>query len=66
MRILEYGWVNPQQVKCNHCGSILEWVPNDLLLSIKGKYYLICLVCGKTIHTDNYGQPLQKKEMIIE
>ena len=41
MRILEYGWVCPKQVKCNHCGSILEYVPKDLKLYNAG-YYLLC------------------------
>lgn len=61
MRILEYGWVCPKQVKCNHCGSILEYVPKDLKLYNAG-YYLLCPVCDKRIYTDNYHNKLVKEK----
>lgn len=55
MRILEYGHIKPKEVKCNHCGAILEYTPADIKHP-KPPYrvpFLICPVCGKGITKDN-------------
>lgn len=60
MRLVEYGHLKPKIVKCNHCGAILEYVPQDL----NKTYYrlrhewilcLACPVCGLDIPSDNDG-----------
>ena len=60
MRILEYGHIKPKEVKCNHCGAILEYIPNDLKYS-SGTYYLVCPVCGRSIYSDNGGNEFVKR-----
>ena len=52
MRIVQYGCLKPREIKCNHCGSILEYVPIDLKESPRG-HYLACPVYGLRIYTDN-------------
>lgn len=59
MRVIEYGHIKPKEVKCNHCGTILEYVPYDLITYSKG-YYLLCPICGKRIFTNNDGEELIK------
>ena len=59
MRVIEYGHIKPKQIKCNHCGCMLEYVPKDLKTYNKG-YYISCPVCDKTIFTDNNGKELTK------
>ena len=49
------GHIEPKEVKCNHCGAVLEYVPNDLLHWTYDKYYLICPVCRGNILRDNDG-----------
>lgn len=29
MRIIEYGYIKPKEIKCNHCGAILEYTHFD-------------------------------------
>ena len=55
MRIVEYGYIKPKEVKCNHCGAILEYLPCDLQPWKIHSYYLICPVCIGRITTDNNG-----------
>ena len=58
MRIVEYGYIKPKEVKCNHCGAILEYVPQDLKeKNFHGKQfvYLACPVCKLNIPSDNDG-----------
>ena len=54
MRVIEYGHIKPKEVKCNHCGAILEYVDNDLKYC-SGTYYLVCPVCRRSISTDDNG-----------
>lgn len=54
MRVLEYGHIKPKEVKCNHCGAILEYVGSDLKYSSDG-YYLTCPICKRSICSDNSG-----------
>lgn len=61
MRILEYGHIKPKEVKCNHCGTVLEYIPNDLLIHrINDRYYIVCPVCKGTILRDNNGNYLER------
>lgn len=53
MRVVEYGHIKPKVVKCNHCGCILEYVPNDLQYWADYKYFLRCPVCKGNIFKDN-------------
>lgn len=55
MRIVEYGHIKPEVVKCNHCGAVLEYVPKDLEEGLL-MYYLVCPVCKLNIYTDNDGR----------
>ena len=60
MRIVEYGHIKPKEVKCNHCGAILEYVPNDLEPWTFWTYYLRCPICEDNIFRDNNGEGLQR------
>ena len=62
MKILEYGHIKPKEVKCSHCGAILEFCNIDLTY-MSGKYYIYCPVCGKIIKADNNGVPFKKEEI---
>ena len=54
MKILEYGHIKPREVKCNHCGAVLEYTDLDLeYLSHRDEYAVQCPVCGKLILRDN-------------
>ena len=55
MKIIEYGHIKPKEVKCNHCGAVLEYVPNDLQHWTNYTYFLICPVCKINILKDNDG-----------
>lgn len=55
MRIVEYGHIKPKMTKCNHCGAILEYVPNDFKW-LKGIYYLTCPICDGGIVKDDNGE----------
>lgn len=55
MIIVEYGYIKPKEVKCNHCGAILKYLPCDLKPWKIHGYYLVCPVCMGCITTDNYG-----------
>lgn len=61
MRIIEYGHIKPREVKCNHCGAILEYVLNDLQYWAENKYFLRCPVCKENILKDNNGNPFFKR-----
>ena len=52
MRIVEYGHIKPEVVKCNHCGATLEYVPKDFKYW-RDIYYLVCPICKGNITTDN-------------
>lgn len=52
MRIVEYGHIKPKNVKCNHCGAVLEYVPKDFKCW-RDIIYLQCPVCKGNITTDN-------------
>lgn len=54
MRIVEYGHIKPEVVKCNHCGAVLEYVPKDFKC-FREIYYLMCPICNNNITTDNNG-----------
>ena len=65
MRIVEYGHIQPKEVKCNHCGAILEYVPNDIKQHIRYRVPVIfCPVCGKGITTDNDGNYFEFEEEV--
>lgn len=55
MRIVEYGHIKPREVKCNHCGAILEYLNTDLHY-MRDVCFLVCPVCDKTIVKDNDGK----------
>lgn len=59
MRIVEYGHIKPKEVKCNHCGAILEYVPNDLMI-VRDTYLLVCPVCESPIIRNDNGNKLTK------
>ena len=60
MKIIEYGHIKPKEVKCNHCGAVLEYVPNDFQHWTYEKYYLICPVCRGNILRDNDGHYFER------
>ena len=60
MRIVEYGHLKPKIVKCNHCGAILEYVPNDLEMWSDCVDFLRCPVCRENIFRDNSGNDLKR------
>ena len=60
MRVIEYGHIKPKQIKCNHCGSILEYVNEDLKMNRIGLYQLQCPVCYKFIYKDDEGKELTR------
>lgn len=55
MKIVEYGHIKPELVKCNHCGAILEYVKSDLQHWSPYRFFLRCPVCQEKILTDNEG-----------
>lgn len=55
MRIIEYGHIKPELVKCNHCGAILEYTHFDFEHWTDYTFYLRCPVCHDKILTDNEG-----------
>lgn len=61
MRIIEYGHIKPKEIKCNHCGAILEYVPQDLFPWSIDMCYLRCPVCRENIFKDNDGNLLTYK-----
>lgn len=61
MRIIEYGYIKPKEVKCNHCGALLEYVDHDLKMSRIGIYDLQCPVCLQLIYKDNDGKEFTKE-----
>lgn len=48
MKVLEYGHIKPEIIKCTGCGATLEYTKEDV---IHNKIYdfIICPVCGKLI-----------------
>lgn len=69
MKIKEYGYIKPKEIKCNHCGAILEYTNCDI--KMKERYsnffdgityygYIQCPVCGKYIYTNNDGSKIIK------
>ena len=61
MRIVEYGHIKPKEVKCNHCGAVLEYIPNDLLIHrINDRYCIVCPVCKGNIFNDNNGNHFKR------
>ena len=60
MRIIEYGHIKPKEIKCNHCGAILEYITSDLQPWSPYAFYLRCPVCQDKILTDNNGKKLTK------
>ena len=60
MRLVEYGHIQPREVKCNHCDAVLEYTNNDLDFNeYTLRWYLRCLACGRIISTDNDGEPIK-------
>ena len=55
MRVIEYGHIKPELVKCNHCGAVLEYVKSDLQHWSSYRFFLRCPVCQEKILTDNEG-----------
>ena len=55
MRIVEYGHIKPEIVKCNYCGAILEYIPKDFK-EVLNTYFLTCPVCKHYIYTNNDGR----------
>ena len=52
MRILEYGTIKPETIKCSHCGATLEYTPKDVrekYLSSRFYRLLTCPVCKGNI-----------------
>lgn len=52
MVIKEYGHIKPREIKCNHCGAILEYTVADVKVKFHNDenwYILKCPVCGKGI-----------------
>jgi ribosomal protein S27E len=60
MIVIEYGHIKPKEVKCNHCGAILEYVSYDLEMLSPYRFYLRCPVCRERILKDNDGKELTK------
>lgn len=60
MRIVEYGYIKPKEVKCNHCGTVLEYISNDLRYWTNDWYYIVCPVCKGNILTDNNGNHFKR------
>lgn len=60
MKVVEYGHIKPKEVKCNHCGSVLEYMPNDLIHWTNGWYYMVCPVCQRDILRDNNGNHIER------
>ena len=63
MKIIEYGYIKPKEIKCNHCGAILEYVNYDLTYWKDNRYYLVCPICKGNIMTDNDGYPLCRDDI---
>ena len=61
MRIVEYGHIKPKEVKCNHCGAILEYIPDDLKHWTGDWHYLICPICRGRIMADNDGHKFTRE-----
>lgn len=60
MRIIEYGHIKPKEIKCNHCGAVLEYLPNDLENWSDYYCFLRCPVCNGKMFKDNNGDELTK------
>ena len=60
MKVVEYGHIKPKEVKCNHCGAVLEYMPNDLIDWTNGWYYMVCPVCQGDILRDNNGNHIER------
>ena len=60
MRIVKYGCIKPKEVKCNHCGTVLEYIPNNIRHWTDDWYYIVCPVCKGTILRDNNGNHLER------
>lgn len=60
MIIMEYGCIKPKEVKCNHCGAVLEYIPNDLRHLTDYWYYIVCPVCKGNILDDNNGNHFER------
>lgn len=60
MKIIEYGHIKPKEVKCSHCGAILEYVPMDLEYWGDHRYFLRCPVCRGNITSDNDGKAFER------
>ena len=63
MTIKEYGHIKPKEVKCNHCGAVLEYVNYDLKHWTDDRYYLVCPVCRGNITTNNDGDPFYRNDI---
>jgi hypothetical protein len=62
MKIKEYGYIKPREIKCNHCGAILEYVNYDVNMTRKCNCYIRCKVCGKLIYKNDDGSKIKIKE----
>ena len=61
MEIKEYGHVKPKEIKCNHCGAILEYMYADIKeIPHPNRYIIDCPVCGNAIRKDNDGDLIRK------
>ena len=61
MKVIKYGHIQPKEVKCNHCGAVLEYSLADVGYSqILHQNYIICCVCNNRITSDNNLKPIRR------
>lgn len=52
MKVLEYGHIKPDIIKCTACDATLEYTKNDVIhkgIHDKTYEFIFCPVCGKLI-----------------
>lgn len=45
MKIIEYGTIKPDIIKCSHCDATLEYTPRDIREKYLGSYLFRLLTC---------------------
>lgn len=66
MIVKKYGHIKPQEVKCNHCGAVLEFNDTDISYHyIINKFYIQCPVCGKLIYKNNDYSDIKKLNEMV-
>ena len=64
MRVIEYGHIKPQQIKCNHCGGYLEvsTYEDQMSFNHNSKTKIICTKCEREITEEELNQVSVKEE----